>query len=240
MDFSVRSREKEVIDFPEDMTPQEVEAVLDELGLVNRWLGGQRASLAPAGQWIRHLQGEHRIPRRVHVLDLGCGGADIPRQLAAWGRSHGFEVCITALDNNLEACRVAHRDCLGFPEVAVLQADVHQLPFAANSFDLSICSAFLHHFRQSEIVSILEDLARVSRSAVIINDLHRHRLAYLGIRLLTRLFSRSPAVRHDGPLSVRKGFQRSDLERIVELLDVKRYSIEWRWAFRWVVNIGLD
>ncbi len=240
MDFSVRSREKEIIDFPQNMTPQEVEAVLDELRLVNRWLGGQRAGLGAAARWIQHLQGGHRIPRRVHVLDVGCGGADIPQQLAAWSRSHGFEVCVTALDNNLDACRVAYRDCLDFSEVFILQADVHHLPFPDKCFDLSICSAFLHHFHQTEIVSILRDLARVSRSAVIINDLHRHRLAYLGIRLLTSLLSRSPAVRHDGPLSVRKGFRRSELEGILRLLKMERYSIQWRWAFRWVVNIGLD
>lgn len=236
MDLSVRSQEKEVIDFPESMSAQEVEGMLGELRLVNRWLGGSRAGLAPLGKWIQNL----RAKRSVQILDVGSGGADIPRDLAAWGRAHGVEVCVTALDNNLQACRVAKHDSQGFPEIAVLQADVHQLPFADKRFDLSVCSAFLHHFSQSEIVSILRGLARVSRSGVIINDLHRHRLAYWGIRLLTILFSRSAAVRHDGPLSVRKGFRRSDLEGILQQAGLGRCSIQWRWAFRWVVTIRLE
>ena len=49
---------------------------------------------------------------------------------------------------------------------------------------------------------------------IIVNDLHRHQLAYLSIVVLTRLFSRSVMVRNDGPLSVRRAFRMDELAGI--------------------------
>jgi hypothetical protein len=59
----------------------------------------------------------------------------------------------------------------------------------------------------------------------------------LGIRLLTGLLSRSRVIRHDGPLSVLKGFRRKELLSILERVGIRGARLKWRWAFRWVLVI---
>jgi len=97
---------------------------------------------------------------------------------------------------------------------------------------------FLHHFTDSKIATLLRSLLPKTRKGVVISDLHRHPLAYWGIRLLTFLFSRSKAVRNDGPLSVLKGFRRPEVGAILDAAGVGRARVKWRWAFRYVVFIS--
>ncbi len=97
---------------------------------------------------------------------------------------------------------------------------------------------FLHHFTDSKIAALLRTLLLKTRKGVVISDLHRHPLAYWGICLLTSLFSRSKAVRNDGPLSVLKGFRRPEVEAILDAAGVGRARVKWRWAFRYVVFIS--
>ena len=77
-----------------------------------------------------------------------------------------------------------------------------------------------------------------ARLGFVVNDLHRHWLAYHSISILTRFFSRSHLVRHDARLSVAKGFSKQELQSIFRIPDGKKVTIDWRWAFRWQM-IGL-
>mgnify|MGYP003578018949 FL=1 len=76
-----------------------------------------------------------------------------------------------------------------------------------------------------------------SRYAVIINDLHRYPAAYYSIGILTKLFSKSPLVKHDSKLSVLRGFKKGELIRLLKEAGVSKYRIKWMWAFRWQVVI---
>ena len=69
-----------------------------------------------------------------------------------------------------------------------------------------------------------------------INDLHRHRLAYYSIRLLTAAFSGSYLVRNDAPLSVLRGFSRSEWSRLLASAGMEDSKVSWEWAFRWLVT----
>lgn len=117
--------------------------------------------------------------------------------------------------------------------ISLVAGDVFHLPFPPSAFDVVLCSAFLHHFGGEDAVKVLHSLGRAGREALIVNDLHRHPLAYWGFRLLSGLFSRSQAVRHDGPVSVLRGFIRPELRKALEQAGFSRPSISWRWAFRW-------
>ena len=71
--------------------------------------------------------------------------------------------------------------------------------------------------------------------AVVINDLHRHWLAYHSIKWLTRLLGGSYLVRHDAPLSVARAFRRADWVALLARAGITQYELRWRWAFRWQV-----
>ena len=92
--------------------------------------------------------------------------------------------------------------------------DAFELPFSDNAFDVVTASLFFHHLSDDDCVRVLGSMYRVARRMIIVNDLHRHLLAYLSIVVLTRLFSRSVMVRNDGPLSVRRAFRMDELAGI--------------------------
>jgi hypothetical protein len=75
----------------------------------------------------------------------------------------------------------------------------------------------------------------------IINDIHRHWLAYYSIKILTRLFSRSAMVKYDAPLSVLRAFKKAELKKILEAAGPAEYKIQCKWAFRWqaIVKVAL-
>ena len=231
-DLSERATAAELIDDPGNITAPEMEQVLEELELVNRWLGGTSSSLKAftlARQW------SGRVP--IRITDIGTGSADIPRALAGWCRRRNLPVQIVAIDSSPSVCLLAHHHVRDSSEICVVQGDVFHLPLSRKSTDLIFCSAFLHHFSGRQLTEIVSQLRECATTAIVINDLQRHRIAYWSIRLLTRLFSLSPAVRHDGPLSVRKGFHRRELVDLLESAGCRNFEIRWRWAFRWVVVI---
>jgi len=95
----------------------------------------------------------------------------------------------------------------------------------------------MHHFSQQQLVGLVRTMKQQSRIGFVINDIHRHILAYHAIRILTMLFSRSPMVKFDAPLSVRRAFKRKELELILETAGIGNYTIKWKWAFRWQVIV---
>ena len=90
------------------------------------------------------------------------------------------------------------------------------LPFSDRSFDVAMASLFFHHLSDEACVSVLAQMWRIAKRRVIINDLHRHAVAYFGIRSLTALFSRSRMVRHDAPVSVQRSFRPAELLNIAQ------------------------
>jgi hypothetical protein len=74
------------------------------------------------------------------------------------------------------------------------------------------------------------------RMGFFVNDLHRNFLAYHSIKWLTKLFSNSYLVKNDAPLSVQRGFKRKEWETIMQRAGIPFCSVEWKWAFRWLIT----
>ena len=115
--------------------------------------------------------------------------------------------------------------------------DVLKDEFNENEFDFVISSLFTHHFEDEKWSILIKKMMHSSKKAVIINDLHRHPLAYYSIGILTQLFSKSPMVKHDSKVSVMRSFKKKELETLLEKAGAKNYTIKWMWAFRWQVII---
>jgi ubiquinone/menaquinone biosynthesis C-methylase UbiE len=189
-DFSSRAQLSELMD---DLSrpPAEFEQAYRELAAINRKLGGLRAI-------------ERFLPmNQVHdILDVAAGGCDVGDAFAE--KTHAR---VVSLDINAMGLRRTQHT---WPVVG----DGMSLPFRDGSFDAVICTLSFHHLTDRECEKVLREMWRTSRGWVIVNDLHRHRVAYASIRILARLFSKSVMVRHDGPASVRRAFRPSELEAI--------------------------
>jgi SAM-dependent methyltransferase len=184
---------------------RELEASLDHLAGVNRWLGGQRIL-------IRHIQPFLPRGRPARILDAGTGSADVPRALVRWARRHRRELSIVATDLHPQMVEIARSRSAGYREITVQRADVCRLPFRDGSFDVALLSLTLHHFDDAEQLRALQELGRVSRRAVMVNELERNWANYVGARLLAAtVWRRNRLTRHDGPLSVLRAFAPREL-----------------------------
>lgn len=159
------------------------------------------------------------------------------RRLVAWGRATGRDVRVVTVDLNRAAASYARRALADETRAFVVQADVLALPFAESSFDVVTCSLFAHHFPTPVVARFLAEMHAIARRGVVVNDLHRHPLAFAGIWALTRLLGASPIVCHDGPLSVRRAFVRADFRELARMTRLE-LSVRWRWAFRWQVVVA--
>jgi 2-polyprenyl-3-methyl-5-hydroxy-6-metoxy-1,4-benzoquinol methylase len=231
MDFTRRSYEKELLD-GDDIPFEEIALNMRELETINRWLGGHRLT-------VRGMRTLARGIRSLHVCEIGCGGGDNLKAVAEWAQREGIDVRLTGIDIKDTCIGFARkRSDLGAPAQWICSDYRHARPEGRP--DVVFCSLFCHHFDEPSIVEIMDWMHANSRLGYFINDLQRDRMAYAGIRVLTGLFSRSRLVRHDAPLSVRRGFNRSDLEGLVATASAShpdaRFGIRSGWAFRWLVT----
>ena len=216
-----------------DNTPDALRGALRDIRLVNRWLGGERALLDELRPLLRAASPD----RPFRVLDVGTGGADLPLAILRLGRETGRDVRITAVDRDPVTSNIARGFVREHPEIRVIQADGRAMPFDDGAFDAVVASLFLHHFGHDEIVALLREFSRLAGLAVVVNDLRRHRVAWLAILLLARLSLRHPMFVHDAPLSVLRGFTEHELARAARDAGFERHRPRRRWPFRLVLTL---
>ena len=206
---------------------------LDELETINTWLGGYQ----PVLDALARLRGRFPGGQPLRVADLGSGGGDTLRHVARWGRQHGVQLQLTGIDANPFMLDYAMAKSRDYPEISYRQLDIFSPEFQAQPYDVLTCSLFCHHFTDEELMPLLRQWQRQTQVAVVINDLHRHWLAYYSIKWLTRLLGGSYLVRHDAPLSVARAFRREDWVKLLAQAGITTYELRWRWAFRWQLVI---
>ncbi|MFC6222773.1 methyltransferase domain-containing protein [Hymenobacter artigasi] len=206
---------------------------LDELETINTWLGGY----APVLNALQRLKSRFPTGRPLRLADLGSGGGDTLRHIARWARKNGVTVELTGIDANAFMLEYATAKSREYPEISYRQFDIFSPEFQTQPYDVLTCSLFCHHFTDDELVPLLRQWHQQAGVAVVINDLHRHWLAYHSIKWLTRLLGGSYLVRHDAPLSVARAFRRPDWVGLLARAGITRYKLRWRWAFRWQLTI---
>lgn len=233
INFTERSKQTEIMDDLEGAGPDWHQA-LRELKIINTYLGGNKVSI----QGLEHLlQRRQAAQAPLIVADIGCGGGDMLQLLAEWGRKNKLSMQLYGIDANPHIIAYAKRNTAAYPEIEYLQADIFSEEFRKQQFDIVNCTLFTHHFTNDQLVRMLRSLRHQARLGVVINDLHRHPLAYYSIKLLTRLASKSYMVKHDAPVSVLRSFLRQDWQRILREAGIHTYRIRWKWAFRWMLTI---
>ena len=171
------------------------------------------------------------------IVDIGSGGGDSLKVMANWLRSKKIKAKLFGVDVNPSIINYSSRNCKDFKNISFFQANALEPIKLPQTPDLVFFSLFFHHFSENEIATILRNAIQFGPKLLVINDLHRHFLAYYSIRLLTKFFSKSYLVKNDAPLSVKRGFTRTELKAIMVKSGIEKYSLQWQWAFRWKVLI---
>ncbi|HSE97385.1 MAG TPA: methyltransferase domain-containing protein, partial [Blastocatellia bacterium] len=221
-----RIYEEELLDAGEG-TDEDVRKNLLDLRRINRLLGGTRVVLSAIEGALKQEPAD-----RFSLLDVGTGSADIPSSVCRWSRERGLEPRIVGLDLSERNMRIARRHLGINRDVELVRADALFLPFAPRSFDFVSASLFLHHFREDDIVRLLEAFAAIARRAVIVNDLVRNLVPYYFIRATGPLFATSYLTRNDGPVSVLRGFTAAELKQLGQRAGLSRLSVRRHFPYR--------
>ncbi len=225
-----RSIKKEIIDDLAFSDPLLLEN-LKEMECLNRWLGFNRSLI----KGIHKIYKRHRtffFKKTIEIADFGCGSGDGLRQINKWASKNQISCYLVGLDGNEFVLNHAISESKHHPGIKYELQDIlreETIP----CYDIVILNHVCHHLDNQTMIPFLNDLKRKTRIAIIISDLHRHWLAYIGIILITRIFKFCSVTKYDGPLSVLRAFRKRDLINIFEHSNIHSYSLRWIWPFRW-------
>lgn len=199
---------------------------LRDVARANRYFGGVSAPLAELRIALREL-GTPSNGEDVVLLDVGMGMGDIAARARAVAADAGVQLRTVGVDASEPLARRA--SCQALPTA---RADALALPFADHSVDIVLCSQLLHHFEHERALALVRELDRVAKQRVIVSDLRRSWLAASGIWLASFPLRFHPVSRHDGVVSVLRGFTRAELEAMVERAVSGRARVRQRPTFR--------
>jgi ubiquinone/menaquinone biosynthesis C-methylase UbiE len=217
-----RSKEKEFIDLGASFySSKEYIHCQNTLFKINRLLG----IFSYSKSIIKQLQ-------PVSVLDVGCGGGLFALNLGAYfAQMHfmGCDISPEAIGMAAQQLKIKQQNNVSFNLQSQLKLDLPE-----NSVDILITTLVCHHIEDSELVDFLQDTLRISRKAVLINDLHRHIIPYLFYKLFSPIFG-NRLINHDGLISIKRGFIRNDWTSLLERAQIDHFTIKWRFPFWWSV-----
>jgi hypothetical protein len=206
------------------ITDFRIDIALNELKLVNRFLGG--VSTSKTGFEMLFYNSNYET---IKVLDIGSGSSDIFQRLI----SKIPNLKIFSIDRNYRVCEIIKNENTAHP----IFGDAIAPPVNEKSISVVHASLFLHHFNEDEIKKIIKSSLAIAEKGMVINDLRRSVWALIGIKILIYFFSKSTMVKNDAPLSVKRGFNKLELINLLEELKITNYKIKRKWAFRWLIVI---
>ena len=232
-DLSTRNLQPELMDDP-TLDPSSHRQALLGLGRINWW------SRTDAAVWKQLLNIVQNSPdgEPVTILDIASGGGDLAIRLAKIARQHnraleihGCDISPTAISHATEQARAA-----GLSNISFHQCNALEEPLPRPSYDVVMCSLFLHHLNAQQALVLLRRMKASARQLVLVDDLRRTRLGYwlawLGCRILTRCH----VVHVDGPMSVEGAFSTAEARDIAVNAGLKTVTMQHHWPQRFLLS----
>jgi 2-polyprenyl-3-methyl-5-hydroxy-6-metoxy-1,4-benzoquinol methylase len=221
-----RSQEKELLDLgPEYYSHHEYTQCLKKLFRVNQLFGFFRST-------VKILK---RFSKESTLLDVGCGGGLFLlhlSQIFPQMQMLGTDISSAAIADAEQSLSSWQKQKPNIP-VSFQRQEQAQLNYAKNSFDIILATLVCHHLLDDELVIFLQQAYLAAGKAVIINDLHRHRLAYWLYGMMSPLLFHNRLITHDGLISIRRGFTRAEWRLLLQKAGIQTYQLKWCFPFRW-------
>jgi 2-polyprenyl-3-methyl-5-hydroxy-6-metoxy-1,4-benzoquinol methylase len=228
MKNSRRSYEPELLDLgPSHYSEDEYKECLHQLKRIGCILGGDQATLNTF----------RKFPPPDTILDVGCGGGHFTIELARqFPAAHVVGVDISPQAIEFAQARLQEA---ALNNVEFSLAPTEKLSYPPNSFDHVTATLVCHHLDDDALIDFLKRAYQVATKSIILNDLHRHWLAYSAFSLIAKPLFRNRLIVNDGLLSIQRGFKKQDWIGYLEAAEIplEDCSITWHWAFRWVICI---
>ncbi|MCZ4225202.1 methyltransferase domain-containing protein [Pedobacter rhodius] len=207
---------------------------LDKIARINQLLGGNKVTL----NGIEFLIKNKPKDEPIRITDIGCGNGDMLRALAGYAKRRGLNFILKGIDANKFTIKHAENLSGRYDNISYECGDIFDNLTVEQPCDIFICTLTLHHFKDEEIISLLEKFKHSAKMGLVINDLQRSALAYYLFKALCFVFKLNDMSREDGLVSILRGFKRADLMKYAKQLNLKFSYIKWKWAFRyqWIIK----
>ncbi len=230
--FKYRSKQGELLDAA-GIPTNALEKNLRELDFLNRTSGGHLASLSGIKKLLNGKRSKNDV---YHITDLGCGSGDALKQMAKWARKNRIRFQLTGVDKKPQVIRYMKLHCRKYPEIQGIASDYKDFLNRIQKTDIIHCALFCHHLSDDEIVSLLKKMKEIASVGFIINDLQRNPLAYFSAKIMTGALNGTYLSKHDGPVSVLRGFKQNELEKLLKKAGIEKYAIYRKPFFRFLVT----
>jgi len=228
-----RTDESEIMD---DFTIEgnDLKSALDKIARINQLLGGNQLTLEGVKKLLKNVPKSDLIT----IVDVGCGNGDMLRKLADFGLKNNLNLKLIGIDANSFTVHYAIDLSKDYSNISYRCENIFDESFNELKYDIVLCTLTLHHFKNDEILKLLEQFYSNSKLGIIVNDLHRSAVAYRLFQAICFVFGLNEMSRKDGLISILRGFKKRELIAFSERLNFKKYDIQWKWAFRyqWIVE----
>ena len=228
-DLTHRATERELMDDPGISLLALKEALFD-ISKTNRLLGGNNITIKA----LERLFKEYPSKTSWTIVDMGCGDGEMLRIISDHFALENKELKLIGIDLSAQSITMGKEMSANYSNIEFLQKDILEIDQRSLYCDVMICTLTLHHFRDQQIPIFMKQFVAISQVAVIINDLHRSKIAYQLFRLFSRIFIKSPVAKNDGLVSIASGFKKQELKKVAQQLKLKHSEITWKWAFRYL------
>jgi 2-polyprenyl-3-methyl-5-hydroxy-6-metoxy-1,4-benzoquinol methylase len=206
---------------------------LDKIASINQFLGGNELTLQGINQLLSN--GDKQLTFKI--IDVGCGNGDMLRKLADFGNKNNLNFDLLGIDANHFTIKHAEKLSGNYTNIKYICEDIFDKDFTHLKYDIVLCTLTLHHFKDDEIISLLNVFYQNAQIGIVVNDLQRSAIAYRLFQGLCIVFRLNKMSKEDGLTSILRGFKKQELLDFSKKLNFKKYKIKWKWAFRyqWII-----
>ncbi len=174
----------------------------------------------------------------VHILDLGCGGGDLIISLFKLFQQKKISSKFTGIDGNQHSIAYASQQKKTAP-INFITADILNSNFKVPKCDILISSHFIYHFKDSELISFINQLHHSSVKTIVLSELRRNIFSLYLFKYTRHLLPISKMAKKDGILALQRAFTIQELDHILQHCNVTNYIIKRKPWFRMIAIITI-
>lgn len=233
MNFKTRSIEPEIMDNL-NLDRAALKQVFVDINRVNRILNGYSITLKAVEKIL-----DENPQDGYTIMDLGSGDGGMLKQLALYFKERPVNLNLIGVDLNENTIKLAKENCRAFPNISFLQQDILTMDTLNPRCDILLSTLTMHHFGKGEIPIFLNQVVRLPRIGLVINDLQRSRISYWLFKFFSTIFIKTDIAKYDGGISIKRAFVKSELQEYSMDFPHMVHQIKWKWAFRYLWTMEL-